>query len=424
MKEYNFKKHKLSDVEKLWLNELLNLNFSKGSIKHIKVKLLGKIPGEFDPSMIDRRLIIHDRLTLVGLWLIDSKNKLFKYSEEIITIIKTLLINNPELEVIDSLSIGSSLNITQRDVKICFTLLSDFSFFNGGEMENNEIIFNRVHFTQEHSRFSNVLSFNNLEESMEIFYNENAPNKRRFSNDYKISTSYYSQIQTDKSKVKKLLAKLNGIRETVVKDQYVRKEVGDDYNLTVKQIEKVINEDLTEFLLGENFWHYSTNNEKWGHSAKIANKLFQIIPYLEEEIHEDKESSEITILFNSIIDKELKSRCSDILIAHSHYDRVINQSTQVLEDRIRRKANAERNLIGTQLVNKVLHTDISRSLLKLSNNPDEHEGICHICRGIMLGFRNPSHHHLSEKYTQIEALKFCLFIDSILQIIDNSVRIK
>ena len=371
--------------------------------------------------MIDHRLVIQNRLTLVGIWHIDPNNILIRYSGEIIARIKTLLVNNPDLDIIDSLSIGSILNIPKRDVEICLTLLSDFRFFNGGEMENNEIIFRKVYFTQEHSSFDRVLSYSNLEDSMEKFFNENKPIKDNLkSYSFFQNKTYSDNMNIEKNRVKKLQARLNGIRETVVRDSYVRKEVGDDYNLTVKQIEKIINEDLTEFSLAENFWHYNTHQEKWCHSEKIINKLFQLIPYLEEEISEVNDSSEIDILFNSIIDKELKSRCSDILVADSHYDRVINQSTQVLEDRIRKKANAERSLIGTQLVNKVLHTDISRSILKLSDYPDEHEGICHICRGIMLAFRNPTHHHLTDKYTQTEALKFCSFVDNILQIINNA----
>ena len=43
----------------------------------------------------------------------------------------------------------------------------------------------------------------------------------------------------------------------------------------------------------------------------------------------------------------------------------------------------------------------------------------------MIGFRNPTHHHLTEKFTQTEAIKFCAFIDNILQIVDKAeVNIK
>lgn len=41
-----------------------------------------------------------------------------------------------------------------------------------------------------------------------------------------------------------------------------------------------------------------------------------------------------------------------------------------------------------------------------------------------LAYRNHVHHYLTEKYTQYEAIKFFLFIDNILQIIDNSELMK
>lgn len=224
----------------------------------------------------------------------------------------------------------------------------------------------------------------------------------------------------DDKKYIKLKARLDSVRETILKDSCVRKEIGDEYNLIVRQIEKILSDDLTEFLLPDNFWYLSYLKEKYVHSEIISNKLSPLILYLEDYDYKDEKESEINIIFHSIKDSELKSRCSDILNAQSHFDRVINQSTLVLEDRIRKKAKAERNLVGVGLINKVLTTDISVSTLKLSDNPDEHEGIVHICRGIMIGFRNPTHHHLTEKFTKTEALNFCAFIDNILQIINEA----
>jgi uncharacterized protein (TIGR02391 family) len=129
---------------------------------------------------------------------------------------------------------------------------------------------------------------------------------------------------------------------------------------------------------------------------------------------------EIGSIYNSIIDEELKGRCSDILSAPGNFDRVINQATQVLEDRIRKRAKTDRKLVGVSLVNKALNTDISKTIIIISDNPEEHEGICHICRGLMVGFRNPTHHQLSDNFTREDALKFCAFIDNVLQIIDKA----
>src|SRR5208283_6209604 len=52
-----------------------------------------------------------------------------------------------------------------------------------------------------------------------------------------------------------------------------------------------------------------------------------------------------------IQDDELRDRCGDILLASSKFDRPINQATLVIENRIRRKAQPSRRLVGEDLVN-------------------------------------------------------------------------
>jgi len=64
-------------------------------------------------------------------------------------------------------------------------------------------------------------------------------------------------------------------------------------------------------------------------------------------------------------------------------------------------------------VNAVLNADLTKIVLKVSDNADEHEGICHICRGVMLTFRNPTHHRVIDTYSREDALKVCAFIDNL-----------
>lgn len=124
-------------------------------------------------------------------------------------------------------------------------------------------------------------------------------------------------------------------------------------------------------------------------------------------------------LYAAIQDQVLKERCLDILSAKNHFDRVVNQATLVLEDRIRERSRVE-GLEGVNLVNKALNSKLEKSILKVSDDPSIHEGICHICRGIMLAFRNPTHHKIIEGYTRADALKVCAFIDNLLCLIENA----
>ena len=224
----------------------------------------------------------------------------------------------------------------------------------------------------------------------------------------------------DISKLRKLFGRLKGIREVVTIQEYTDKAVGDDYNSIVNAIGSVIDEDTSSFLLARDYYYKSGGGDYLCRSSTIRGKLFQLLSYLEYGYSLTESVIEIGSIYNSIQDEELKTRCSDILSAPGNFDRVINQSTQVLEDRIRKKSKSDRTLVGAALVNKALNPDLTKTVLVASDNQEEHEGICHICRGLMIGFRNPTHHHLMDNFTREEALKFCAFVDSVLQIIEKA----
>ncbi len=125
-----------------------------------------------------------------------------------------------------------------------------------------------------------------------------------------------------------------------------------------------------------------------------------------------------------IQDNELRDRCSDILLSPSKFDRPINQATLVLEDRIRRKEPPPKKLVGVELVNYAFKGDLSKTILKVSDNADEQDGFTNILRGVMLAFRNLTHHHITNQFTREEAMRVCGFIDVLLRVVDNSEKIR
>lgn len=126
-----------------------------------------------------------------------------------------------------------------------------------------------------------------------------------------------------------------------------------------------------------------------------------------------------------IQDQELRSRCQDILLAAANFDRPINQATLVLEDRIRKKSQPTQKLVGENLVSYAFNEDLSKTRLRLaSNDSDDQRGFTQILRGIVPAFRNKTHHQLINSFSREDAMRVCGFIDVLLRIVDNSVKVK
>lgn len=124
-----------------------------------------------------------------------------------------------------------------------------------------------------------------------------------------------------------------------------------------------------------------------------------------------------------IQDEELYDRCKDLIKAKRNFDRVFREATTVLEDRIK-KLSGIKNLVGTNLVGKVLNPNPNKAILKISDKKFEQQGFFNICNGLMLAFRDPTHHELSDKFTRQDALKFCGFVDSLFDILEQAKKQK
>jgi len=126
-----------------------------------------------------------------------------------------------------------------------------------------------------------------------------------------------------------------------------------------------------------------------------------------------------------IEDPELRGRCQDILLARANFDRPINQATLVLEDRIRKKAKPQTKLVGESLVGYAFNEDLSRTVLAVaSRDPDDQRGFTQMLRGIVPAFRNKTHHHIINSFSREEAMRVCGFIDVLLRVVDNTIKVK
>ena len=219
-------------------------------------------------------------------------------------------------------------------------------------------------------------------------------------------------------------ARLLGLRSSLPITIYAAGELGSDYNSIVNRLCKELGEAPDDYVLPHSAFHQDAGHRLRVYVEVLRAKLSQLIAYLEHVYHLNTSIIEIGSLYNSIHDAELKERCSDLLSAPGNFDRVINQATQVLEDRIRKKSGIDKDLVGVQLVNTVMNADLKKAMLRMSESIEEHEGIGHICRGIVLAFRNPTHHQIADRFSREDALKLCAFVDNLLAVIDAATVAK
>ena len=112
-------------------------------------------------------------------------------------------------------------------------------------------------------------------------------------------------------------------------------------------------------------------------------------------------------------------------MAAKNFDRPINQATQVLEDRIRKKAQLGKKLTGDGLEIPRSKRIWAKTVLRVaSNDPDDQRGFTQILRGIVAAFRNATHHHITDNFSRQDALRVCGFIDVLLRVVDVSVKVK
>jgi len=219
-------------------------------------------------------------------------------------------------------------------------------------------------------------------------------------------------------KLKILYARLKALAEySTTREFSFPKNAADDFNEIVDELGSLLDQRFDQLKI--TYFKSNYKGEGIVEAEQFNLKVLQMLRTLEYGYNLNEKIMEIGSIYNSIFDKELKERCSDILTAPGNFDRVINQATTVLEDRIRSKSKLS-NLIGVDLVNRAINPEPNKSVLVIGDSKEEHEGVHYICKGIMLAFRNPTHHKITGKYSREDALKVCAFIDNILSIIEEA----
>ncbi|MEP6826627.1 MAG: hypothetical protein ABJA10_00990 [Aestuariivirga sp.] len=157
-------------------------------------------------------------------------------------------------------------------------------------------------------------------------------------------------------------ARLRGLKDSTITGQpFLSRGFGQDYELVLGTLRTTVEDQFEGFDLGPYcFWDQNRNDTTYDRAALLS-KVNQLISYLEMVHRASDRIVEIGSVFNLIQDEELKSWCSDLLSARDHFDRVINQATLVLEERIRKMLSEFEALFGLALISKAMNAEISKS---------------------------------------------------------------
>jgi Protein of unknown function (Hypoth_ymh) len=217
-------------------------------------------------------------------------------------------------------------------------------------------------------------------------------------------------------------ARLRGLRDALALEvnSMIPVDFIDDFTAILENLRSESDDDFIGFDLPRHAFRDSQDPEYQANKSPVRSKISQLLSYLESVHNASNRIVEIGSVYNLIKDEELKSRCSDLLSANDHFDRVINQATQVLEERLRRKLPDLAEGHGLTLVGQAIHKEPEKSRIRFSDESSEQEGYAALFRGVVGAFRNTSHHRFMSYVTREQALQICAFIDNLLAALDSA----
>lgn len=288
MKLYQFMKHKLTDSERKWLEKIYSFNYQIVDERTVRVSLANALEKGFDYKKVDYRLVRDSRLTLIGIWYVDSKSKYFDIVPRIICLLKDLIKdNNFKVSVKDILG---KLTISESEISIAFMLMWDLGFFSGGRNLRHSGM-DDVIISNENEVMDKIIYFEDIYELMDDFFikyppleTSNVPStKNSIVNNSYDQGDIWVNINNDFSLTKKEFGK----RINFIKDDTARKIIFRDvehaFYLLKKNINKpaiilagsIMEEILRQLLL---FKEIKSENENFDNFIKTCeqNKLLSI----------------------------------------------------------------------------------------------------------------------------------------------------
>jgi hypothetical protein len=174
-KQYSYKEHKLSEHERLWLEEVAAAK-DKFNVKAAKIKLKDQLPKDFDPNKIDHRLYSKRKLGIIGLKLVEPNNPLFHAMDKTIRTIRDMILKEKSgREKFTSKEISKVAGIDEELIGRALKKLSDLGQFWGSGGGTREMI-TEIHLSGDNG-YDEYLHYEGLDEILERYYKQHAPLK-------------------------------------------------------------------------------------------------------------------------------------------------------------------------------------------------------------------------------------------------------
>jgi nucleoside 2-deoxyribosyltransferase len=170
---YSFKDHRLSDAEKLWLQEAARS--TPFDVRRAKVKLFGTLPENFSPDAIDQRLYQYGKITLIGRWHVDRDSPLFGTIDRVISAIRTSILANPGIESLTAKDIAQQIELEEKIVeKALYDMGILGSFYSNGAQTMGADAIVKIQLSG-HNAYDEYLRYKNLDDLLERTYIEHDP---------------------------------------------------------------------------------------------------------------------------------------------------------------------------------------------------------------------------------------------------------
>ncbi len=238
MKKYKFTHLQLSDSHRKWLEKVYSYDFKIIDDKTVRVNLAEELEKGFDNKKIDYRLLRDNRLTLVGIWYVDTKSKYFEIVPKIVFLLKEI-IKSPDFNFkVRIKDIYGKIDASESEISISLMLMWDLGFFSGGSLHRNSGM-DEANISSSNGGLDKFLYFENIYEEMEDTFIKypplnlsSAPSKIT-SNEISRSgnENIWMQINKDFSLTKKEFGKRINFIENVITRKIIFRDVEQAYFL-------------------------------------------------------------------------------------------------------------------------------------------------------------------------------------------------